>query len=334
VKGIGRRALIGFVVGLAVGLIIGLPVLGWWLFPVKWTDTDPFDLKREHKETYIAMVADSYAINGDLDLAKARLRGFDEEEIGRIIAELVAERQGAGRALEARRLRRLGEALELGEVESRAKPQPLVTSPLQRLRPISRVWILIPLAIIALLLLLLKRGRVAGPRLGLEEAGRWEGVSPPLERFLTTYSLGDDDYDAYSIIEGPTGEVIGGYGIGISEAIGKGRPRKVTAFELWLYDKSIVRTVAKVLMSKHAFSDSALQARLASRGEAVLAEKGKVISLETEALGIRAEVVDLAYGSEPPTEGYFTRLAVELALTKREKYDVPLTSVSTSRGTL
>jgi len=313
VRGIGRKAFIGFVVGLAVGLIIGLPVLGWWLFPVKWIETDPFDLKREHKETYIAMVADSYALNGDLDLAKARLRGFDKEEIGRIIAELIAERQSAGRALEARRLRKVGEALGLGTVESRPTPQPPVTSPLDRLRPMGRIWIFIPLAIIALLLLLLKRGRVAGPRLELEEAGR------PLERFLTTYSLGDDDYDAYSIIEGPTGEVIGGYGIGISEAIGEGRPKRVTAFELWLYDKSIVRTVAKVLMSKHAYSDSALRASLASRGETVLAEKGKVISLETEALGIRAEVVDLAYGSEPPLEGYFTRLAVELALTKRER---------------
>ncbi len=313
VRGIGRRDLVSFAVGLAVGLIIGLPILGWWLFPVKWTETDPFDLKREHKETYIAMVADSYAINGDLELAKARLSGFDREEVARIIAELIAEREGAGRALEARRLRRLREALGLGEAE-KTMPQPLPPSPPHRLGPISRIWIPILLAIIALTLLSFRRGKVAGPR--VEEAGKQEGIGPPLECFLTTYSLGDDDYDAYSIIEGPTGEVIGGYGLGICEVLGEGKPKKVTAFELWLYDKSIVRTVAKVLMSKHAYNDSSLRARLAPRGEAVLAEKEKVISLETESLGIRAEVVDLSYGNEPPSESYFTKLAVKLALTK------------------
>ena len=37
-----------FIAGLVVGLIIGLPVLGWGLFPVKWTDADPSYLHQHH----------------------------------------------------------------------------------------------------------------------------------------------------------------------------------------------------------------------------------------------------------------------------------------------
>jgi hypothetical protein len=41
-------------------------------------------------------------------------------------------------------------------------------------------------------------------------------------------------------------------GVGISETIGVGDPKKVTAFEVWLFDKNDIQTVTKVLMSAHA----------------------------------------------------------------------------------
>ena len=48
--------------------------------------------------------------------------------------------------------------------------------------------------------------------------------------------------------------------LGVSETIGVGSPNKVTAFEVWLFDKNDIRTVTKVLMSDHAFNDDAIRA--------------------------------------------------------------------------
>jgi hypothetical protein len=80
----------------------------------------------------------------------------------------------------------------------------------------------------------------------------WEGVGqPPLGHFFTTYQLGEDTYDESFSIETPMGEFLGECGMGISETIGVGDPDKVTAFEVWLFDKSDIRTVTKVLMSQY-----------------------------------------------------------------------------------
>ena len=33
------------IISFVVGLLIGLVVLGWWLWPVQWTDAGPSDLR-------------------------------------------------------------------------------------------------------------------------------------------------------------------------------------------------------------------------------------------------------------------------------------------------
>jgi hypothetical protein len=92
-----------------------------------------------------------------------------------------------------------------------------------------------------------------------------------------------------------------------------GDPDKVTAFEVWLFDKSDIRTVTKVLMSDHAFQDEALRARLASKGEAVLASPGSPFALETSGLQVRVDVSELVYGEgELPDRSFFSKLTVEL----------------------
>jgi hypothetical protein len=106
--------------------------------------------------------------------------------------------------------------------------------------------------------------------------------------------------------------------VGISETIGTGDPDKVTAFEVWLFDKSDIRTVTKVLMSEHAFQDDALRARLASKGEAVLAKQGSPLLLETSGLQVRIDVTELNYGeSELPPRSFFSKLTVELVAMAR-----------------
>jgi hypothetical protein len=138
--------------------------------------------------------------------------------------------------------------------------------------------------------------------------------SPPVAQFMTTYVLGDDLYDDSFSIDAPDGSFLGECGMGISETIGVGDPKKVMAFEVWLFDKNDIRTVTKVLMSTHAFNDEALKSRLAAKGEPVLVQAGDVVSMETASLVVTARVVDMAYGGGAlPPNSFFERLTIELA---------------------
>jgi len=138
--------------------------------------------------------------------------------------------------------------------------------------------------------------------------------APPVAQFMTTYVLGDDLYDDSFSIDAPDGSFLGECGLGISETIGVGDPKKVMAFEVWLFDKNDIRTVTKVLMSNHAFQDEALKSRLAAKGEPVLVQSGDVVSMETASLVVTARVVDMAYGGGAlPPNSFFERLTIELA---------------------
>jgi hypothetical protein len=142
----------------------------------------------------------------------------------------------------------------------------------------------------------------------------WGNAGPPLAQFVTTYTLGDDHYDPSFSIELESGEFMGECGVGISETIGVGEPNKVTAFEVWLFDKNDIRTVTKVLMSDYAFHDEALRTKLAPKGEPVEAEVGEDVLLETKRLIVRARVVEAEYGmGNLPADSFFERLTVELA---------------------
>lgn len=164
------------------------------------------------------------------------------------------------------------------------------------------------------------RKRVAGPRAGAgerlvpAEKVSWGAEGPPAAQFPTTYSLGDDHYDPSFSIELENGEFMGECGVGVSETIGVGAPNKVTAFEVWLFDKSDIRTVTKVLMSDYAFHDEALRTKLAPKGEPMLAEVGADVVLETKTLRVRARVVEVEYGvGNLPQNSFFQRLTVDLA---------------------
>ncbi len=147
-----------------------------------------------------------------------------------------------------------------------------------------------------------------------------QGQEPPIVQFMTTYLHGDDLYDDSFSIETSSGEFLGETGVGVSETIGStGEAKNVTALEVWLFDKNDIRTVTKVLMSDHAFNDDAIRAKLAPKGEAVLARTGDRLLLETATLRIQARIVDLAYkaGAMPPN-GVIDRITIELAAWRRE----------------
>ncbi len=103
---------ISWVKGAAIfglGLLLGWLIIGWLLWPVEYYDTDPPDLRRSHQEVYISLVADSFGLNGDVELAGERLQGFSDEEIRDIILTLL-EREDLAKS---QRLRDLAQALAL-----------------------------------------------------------------------------------------------------------------------------------------------------------------------------------------------------------------------------
>ncbi len=138
---------------------------------------------------------------------------------------------------------------------------------------------------------------------------------PPMARFTAAYKMGDDLFDDTFSIESPNGEFLGECGVGIAEPIGVGEPKRVTAFEVWLFDKNDIQTVTKVLMSGHAYEDDALRQRLAAKGEPILIAPGKTTELDTQTLHLVASVVTVQYGDGPlPEDSYFERFTLELSV--------------------
>ena len=74
-----RLAVLFTGIALFVGIGLGL-LFGWQVWPVQWYDTDPSDLRAEHQEDYILMIADSLAVNGDGDLARKRLTELTDDD--------------------------------------------------------------------------------------------------------------------------------------------------------------------------------------------------------------------------------------------------------------
>jgi hypothetical protein len=300
-------------------------VMGWLVMPVKW------ELTSAEKEQYILMAADSYALNGDDELARARLAGLDDEEISEIITSLAATHPQ-----EQRKLLDLGLALGLGVNEVTPQPAAVATTPPTTVKLTSSLGgtLRIVCGVLLALLLFIALGGlwISWSRRRREKAeapaAAWQAEAPaaagavpspaftgppPVGHFVTTYDLGHDTYDESFSIETPMGEFLGECGVGISETLGAGEPAKVTAFEVWLFDKSDIRTITKVLMSPHAYNDDTLRAKLAPKGDHVLAELGKDMSLETTSLRVDARIVDMEYdGGAVPPQSHFTKLTVEL----------------------
>ena len=295
--GPNRNLIIAAVVCLVVGCLIGWMVFGWLIWPVSWTDADPYDLRREHKEAYVSMVADSYTVNHDRQLAQDRMAGFGEKETKEIMLALIDryEQQGeAPGALQgAQNVRDLAGVLGIsleGEVPvPEPTPEPpsggmvdTIVSTIGSILPTCGI-LLIVLLIVALIAIIVYRlimrrpAEVPAEEVSREELVRWEAIGEEtLGHFVTTYHFGDDGYDTSFNVEtpDPQGEFYGACGVGFSETMGEGSPDRIVAFEIWIFDKTDldnVQTVTKVLMSEYAYHNEILRAKMKDRGEAVLA---------------------------------------------------------------
>ncbi len=138
----------------------------------------------------------------------------------------------------------------------------------------------------------------------------------------STYELGMDDFDAIFPILAHNGELLGECGMSFSTTLNESSPRKVTAFEVWLFAKDAPRTPTKVLASDVAYRDPKLRDQLSSRGPLVLAAPDAAFALESGCLALDARVVRLGYGDG--TRSYFDRLTLSLAVRQVDEVVMPM----------
>ena len=107
------RQLIRYSLIFIAGLLLGWFVLGWWLFPIEYTQVYPNELRDEARDEYFQMVAEGYALTGDRIRAARRLQYWNvDDELQRVINARILALESTDPAA-AEPLRRLAEDLHL-----------------------------------------------------------------------------------------------------------------------------------------------------------------------------------------------------------------------------
>jgi len=310
-----------------IGLLIGWMVLGWWVFPVKWVDAPPELLQAGYQEDYLRAAVDSFQVNNDVNLAQARygyLGEYGAETLARIQTNPQYQDPAAVQAFAA-----AVSAPEVPPVEGQATEVPPTGGEEGGGPPwliIILIMCLLTLGVGAALFYFLAKGSQGGyrssgttTRVDSPPMTEFPQEDQPLAQYMATYRAGDDLFDDSFSVDSAQGEFLGECGVGISETIGVGDPKKVAAFEVWLFDKNDIQTVTKVLMSAHTFDDETARQRMAAKGEPYQAEIGKEVVLETQSLQLVARVADMAYGEGAlPTDSFFDQFVIELAVWEKE----------------
>ncbi len=311
-------------VGVVVGIILGL-VWAYLISPVNFIDGNIEQLRDDLKVEYLRMAIDSYALNQDASLAESRYNQLGENAstylsdiefnpADQLISDIDSFRDVA------EMISPMDSLVDFIPVEEESSDNNLLK------------WALLVTVVLAGALVaryfLAKRAKGGGitpktassmaqeitAKIDSTDYGE-KGEAPPMHQFVTTYVLGDNLFDDSFSVESAAGEFLGECGVGISEAIGVGEPKRVTAFEVWLFDQNDIKTVTKVLMSGHAFYDDSIRSELEKKGEPVLADPGVEFVLNTNNLQVIGRVMDMGYGEGPlPEDSFFERLSIELSV--------------------
>lgn len=315
-------------IALVVGIILGV-AYAWLINPVRWVEVTPEELRADLRQDYLRMAIDSYSINREVDQAIERYQSLGSYAPETL--EAIGANPGLTRPTDIQNFRAVVEIFKPSvEPQTTAIPGSL-GGVRQLLLPVCGGTLLLGILLGAVLLMrdrMRPRGaqtlsqEEAQARMNLGSGPFQQSGQPapaadtsqePLATFRTIYSLGDDIYDDSFSIESSTGDFLGECGVGIGDVIGVGDPKKVSALEVWLFDKNDIQTVTKVLMSRYAFQDAPTHNRLAAKGDPALAESGGVTYLQTASLEVEARVVDLVYGEGAlPPESFFERATIEL----------------------
>ena len=321
-----KRPVVLAVLGVIVGVLVGVPI-GWGT--VTFANTTPAVMRLDLQEDYLRMAIESFQVDQNPNLAVQRW-----DSLGPAAAPLFVDIQQNPEGINPATIAAYGQVIQAvkGANETPETETPGGLSG----------GVIVLIAIVFLLLVGAAVGFVflrrllrnpapteVTPSMQATEINREAaknktnfeslGVAPPITQNMTTYVLGDDLYDESFSIDTASGDFLGEYGVGVSETIGVGDPKKVTALEVWLFDKNDIKTATKVLMSAHAFADPGIRSRLEAKGELIQMEPQKQIMLETETLQLLATVVDLQYGDgSMPDRSYFERVTLELAIWRKQ----------------
>lgn len=334
-----RKTLIILVVAFLLGL--------FWAYviaPTIYYDADPSTLRQEFQDEWVKLLADRQAAtNADVGQNIAGLLLYVDDPLG-IVDRLISS---PAEAENVAKLQAIRPAAQQAEAAAKRAPQPNM---LANILPfiVGPIVLLILSLIVAVIWNLLiypfleptlskagigrKRGagivsdQQAAAEISAIKAAKeatktqssdfaTSSLGKPLIQKMSIYGLGRGQYDDSFSIEDENERFLGECGAGISETIGVGEPQKVTAIEVWLFDKDdFVRTVTKVFASAHAYNDPALRAKLEPKGDVMLVEPGAVAVMETSSLRLQARIVDITYGTGPlPANSYFEKMTLELA---------------------
>lgn len=334
-----QKPIVAGIIGVLIGLIVGWFVIGWGLWPVEYVGAQPKDMLYQEQIDYLRATIEGYGTTRDSMKAIERYNKLGENA-QKALSDIVANPSGLSpdllQAFATLTLAQPQVTPLPGQIPEAGVTQPAPAATEDEDEGSGNIFrtILLSLcvvtvvvvAVLALLYFLRSRGMnpvSSSPAMEAQQAAREAqytdyvstGAEPPLSQFMASYKIGDDLFDDSFSIDSPTGEFLGECGVGISETIGVGDPKRVTAFEVWLFDKTDIQTVTKVLMSAHAYEDDSVRQRLAAKGEPILVRPGIETVLETESLTMVARVESMGYGEGAlPPESFFDRFILELSV--------------------
>lgn len=347
--GARNRSLLTIAIAFIVGLILGWIVFGWWLFPVQWSGALPQDLQPADKKVMIETAAEAFAVTQDGADAIARLQSLGtQQEVGQLAAELVQEATASGDLITADRVKQMASSigLALPDLTASVAPTPAASAEQGEEKGGSLLPTLLGLLLlaggIALAAWLLLRRRSPEQDEDMEapvlsEPASKTTASPSgqavdrsylaasgaaseqasVHEFSATFHQGDIEYDQSFDIDAADGSYLGECGLTMSELVA-GDPTRVTALEVWLFDKSDIRTVTKVLMTDFAYGNQALRDKLSSKGDALLLAPDMGFVLDAQTLRLMGKVVALDYDdSAAPQRSTLRRLSVQLKVIRQ-----------------
>jgi hypothetical protein len=329
IKNLLKNTRIVLVLGVVLGLLLGL-ILGWGIWPVTYSSTTPELLEQTIQDDYLRMAIDSYRSNKNANQQVAADIAEDRwEYLGDAAGPALDRVQADPRYLDQPSIQDFRQLIESRKGAIASTPPAEESSGLSNIvlyASIAVVVILLGAGLFYLYRLLRKNSGPVTAVMQASEVSRQAertnfeemGLAPPITQTMTTYVLGDDLYDESFSIDTGGGEFLGEYGVGVSETVGVGEPKKVAALEIWLFDKNDIKTATKVLMSEYAYNDPNIRARLEPKGELIVVKPQEQVLLETETLQLLATVVDMEYGvGAMPQKSHFERITLELAIWPR-----------------
>jgi len=337
---------------LVAGLLVGWFGIGWALWPVQWDNTDPIDLRQDQREEYLVLVASDYSVTGDASTAYRRLSSWPSlAGLDREIRQLSDFYAVQGHAATATQLKKLADGLPLPAGEIPAEEASGITVA-GAFRVIVIAAAVIGLVALALLLFRRRAQPPAEddwsdhtaelpdrypsepafeealpefeertpPRLSaLDKVG---GIVPQIFRRRSDEPASVWDFDAAYEAEGmefdqtftlaePGGSYFGECGVGAA-AYEAGDPDRVNALEVWLFDKSDIRTIARVLVTDRVYADSTVLEDLSARGEPLLAQPGMTFTLEGNSIAAEVEIREVMYLRGEPDSSAFGRVTLSI----------------------